>query len=65
MDEVNEEKASRVCVGYNPWVIDEVWDGGQLLVSIFVDEDGMMMVQVARRDSIFDTWSPPKAARHG
>jgi len=65
MDELNEDGAARVCIGYNPWVVDEAWDGGQLLISVFLDEDGMMIVRVARRDSIFHTWSPPLDARHG
>ncbi len=50
MEEVNDDGAARVCVGYNPWVVEEMWDGGQLLIAVFVDEEGMMIVRVSRRD---------------
>lgn len=65
MEEVNDDGAARVCVGYNPWVVDEMWDGGQLLIAVFVDEEGMMIVRVSRREYTWDTWSMPLEARHG
>lgn len=65
MAELSDKYAARVAVGYQPWVVEEAWDGGQLLVQVFIDDDGMMIVRVARRDHIFDTWGVPLEAKHG
>ncbi len=56
--------AQKLKTGYNPLVVDDAW-GEQLLIQLFVDDDGVATCSVARRENSWDTWSPPIEARHG
>lgn len=49
--------------GYNPMVVDDAW-GHQLLLQLWVADDGTVSCSVARRENSWDTWSPPIEARH-
>jgi hypothetical protein len=51
--------------GYHPYVAHT--DSGQILVSIFTNEDGSIdTVDLAFRDDDWDSWSPPtKAGKSG
>jgi len=59
-----EVMAQQLKTGYNPLVVEHAW-GYQLLIQLFVDEDGVATCSVARRKDTWDTWSPPIEARHG
>ena len=50
--------------GYHPFVAEG--DGKQVLISVFTDPDGEVgMVNIAFRESRWDTWSPPVEAVKG
>ena len=50
--------------GYHPFVAEG--DGKQVLISVFTDPDGQIgMVNLAFRESQWDTWSPPVEAVKG
>lgn len=50
--------------GYHPFVAEG--DGKQVLISVFTEPDGSIgMVNLAFRESQWDTWSPPVEAVKG
>ncbi len=49
--------------GYNPMIVDDAW-GHQLLIQLWLDDDGTLACAVARRNETCETWSPPIEARH-
>lgn len=50
--------------GYSPFVVDND-DGTQTLISIFVEDGEITVVQLATRHDRWSTWSPPTEARRG